>query len=195
MIRANLLPAAGEALSLFGTSLDRKLVRDAVGGLIVLVLVSAGTYAVQEIRLSTLRHHAETLEVSVAANSVRRREIAAMAADVARLQQLQHESEHRRRSGNSVAATLIAIGNAVPLRVWLDDIDQNANGYIVSGGATSLDDVGDTLLAVARSMPGYASSLANVSREQYGQRLHFSVLLHEPAAAAPAHRTASGVHP
>jgi Tfp pilus assembly protein PilN len=188
MIRANLLPVSGEALSLFGASLERRLVRDAIAGLIVLCLVSATTYAIEQFRLSGLRHAAESLEQAVALNATRRRELAAMAADVARLEQLQREAETRRRSGNAVAATLIAIGNAVPMRVWLDDIDQSNTGFVVSGGASSLDDVGDALVAVERAMPGFAPSLANISREDSGPVLHFSVQLRDvlaPAAQAP----------
>ena len=62
MIRANLLPASRDALVLFGANLDRRLVRDAAGGLVLLCLVSAGTYGVQEVRLTSLRRDAERLE-------------------------------------------------------------------------------------------------------------------------------------
>jgi Tfp pilus assembly protein PilN len=186
MIRANLLPASRDALVLFGANLDRRLVRDAAGGLVLLCLVSAGTYGVQEVRLTSLRRDAERLEQSVAANSMQRREVAATAAVVARLEQLRRETEVRRRSGNEVAATLIAIGNAVPLRVWLDGIDRTANGFVVTGAATSLDDVGQTLVAVERSMPGYAPSLAGVSREENGSVLHFSLQLQSASASPPA---------
>jgi hypothetical protein len=184
-MRANLLPPSGEALSLFGAHLDRRLVRDAAAGLFLLGLVSAGTYGIEELRLASLRHQAETVEQTVAENSPHRREIGALAARVARFEQLQREADLRRRSGNDVAATLIAIGNAMPLRVWLDDIDRSNAGFTLTGGANSLEDVGDTLVAVERSVPGYAPSLTSVSREENGPVLHFSVLLRD-AAAQPA---------
>ena len=153
MIRANLLPVSREPLSVFGATLHRRFVRDAAAGFVFLCLVSGGTYGVEEIRLLSLRTDADRLEQRVAANSSRRREIGAAAADVARLQQLQHEADARRLSGNEVAARLVAIGNAIPLRAWLDGIDKNTAGFAISGGAQSLDDVGDTLVAMGRSLP------------------------------------------
>ena len=191
MIRVNLLPASRETVPIFGAHLDRRLMRDAAGGVAFLCIVSAGTYGVQELRLTALRAEAGRLERTVDSNAARRRDIAAGAAEVARLEQLEREADARRRSGNAVAATLIDIGNAVPARVWLDGIDRSTGGFVVTGAATSLDDVGATLVSVERSMPGYAPALASVTREDKSAVLHFSLQLLEPSP--PAAARANGV--
>jgi hypothetical protein len=177
MIRANLLPPPRDALRVLGATVDRRYAREGAIGLVVLCAVAALTFGIECWRASALQAQAVSLERLVAEDAPRRRELAAAAIDVARLEQLQREADARRRSGNDVAATLIAIGNAMPARVWLDGIERGTNGFTVDGGAPSLDDVGDALVSVARWLPRYVPSITSIARADGGGSLHFSVQL------------------
>ena len=181
MIRANLLPVSRDSWAFFGGSFDRRA--GAHLALCALAVFFAGgiAFAAQHVRLAIALGEAQRLEERVLQNAGRREHIRTTAADVARLQQLLREAESRRLSGNEIAATLAAIGNAVPAPVWLEGIDRRSDGFVVTGGAETLDQVGDTLVSVARTMPAAQPSLGALSLDERGKSLHFSLVLRAPA--------------
>ncbi len=192
MTRANLLPRPTVTWTVFGVAFERAAVAEVLVGILVIALAGGATVALEAFQLAGARSQATKLEALVATHAARRREAAALGAEVARLQQLGAESARRRGSGNDVARALASIGNAIPAGDWLDAIERHPDGYVVSGGSPSLDDVGPLLTSVERAARNYRTSLMRVVRDDRGSAVHFSLQLLSPVAAslpvAPLHR-------
>jgi len=159
---------------------------EAFVGLLVIGTFAVATAAVQNARVGAARAEADRLEANVALGASRRRQAGALGAEVARLQQLGAESLRRRGSGNEVARALALIGNAIPQADWLDSIERHPDGYLVSGGSPSLDDVGGVISSVERVAPGYRTSLLHVIRDDRHPTVHFALQLVSPPNTAPS---------
>jgi hypothetical protein len=184
--RANLLPRPTVTWTVFGVTLERATVAEALLGAFVIALAGGATVTFEALQVAGAHAQATQLEGLVATHAARRHEAATLGVEVARLQQLGAESARRRGSGNDVARALASIGNAIPAADWLDSIERHPEGYIVSGGSPSLDDVGPLLTSVERAARTYRTSLIRVVRDDRGTAVHFSLQLLSPAAMSPA---------
>jgi len=177
MIRANLLPHERKRLSAFGLHVDLDHLRQALSLLIILATVVTLATAIQFIRMQRLGREATRAEFLLAANEGPRRDLAALAAQVALLQHIERASRLTRHSGNDAASAFAAIGNAVPTSVWLDGIVHQPDGYLISGSAHSLGAVRDTLDAISRTQRPAHASLINVAQDAPRHAVRFTIRL------------------
>lgn len=177
MIRANLLPRERSRVVILGLSLEIDRIHYAAAVALIATLAFSATAAIEWWRAQYVREAALRLEVSLARQDHLRRRVASLAREVALLQQIDRESEDAHHSGNDAAAALGRIGNAVPAGVWLDALTPAPDGYLMSGGGRSLDEIAAMLSAFARL--DAAVALVRIEQPIGSNRLGFAVRVKE----------------
>lgn len=186
MIRANLLPQTHEAKRLFGIALDGRYLKAAAFALAAITLVALGGTAVEELRLRRLERAAVMLEDALTAKSGERRALERLALDVARYQEFAREATAFRDSGADAAIRVARIGNLLPADVWLDSIERDDGGLMLSGGSRTVDALGRTIATLQRSLPYADASLLSIENRTEGRAdVHFRARV-ASAASPPA---------
>ncbi len=186
MIRANLLPRPKDDVRLFGFAVDAEYVRAALAGAAVVLLVAAVGFGIVRARIARLTALVANADAAIAERAPQRLEAKGLALDVARYQAFSRETTAFRRSGSDAAIVVARIGNSVPRAVWLDELERGPDGYTVAGGARSVDAIGETMLALATSLPAARAELVSLdARSGEAHAIRFSAHVGATAGAEP----------
>jgi len=183
MMRANLLPRPRENVRIFGLGFDRDAVRDVLLGIAIVIVVAVLGFAIESFRLGRIEAAQTRADAALAASASDRREAKELAQDVARYQQIAREALFYRDSGADVALAIVRLGNELPSRVWLDDLEHENNAYRVSGDTADIGLVGETIVALGRSDPTATAKLLNIE-DRHSAGVHFQANLRRPGDPA-----------
>jgi hypothetical protein len=162
VIRANLLPRPKETFGAFGVEFDADYVRQTIVGSAIVFVVTLLGLGVEQVHIARLRVAAEGLEAAIVLRAPERAESKNLALDVARYQEFAREAQLSRRSGPEAAIEIAHIGNDIPKRVWLEGLAHADTGYELTGGALSVDVVGNAILSLTHAVPSGGASLVSV---------------------------------
>jgi Tfp pilus assembly protein PilN len=169
VIRANLLPAAGTKLALFGLAIDPELLRALALAILWIVLAAAASGAVEGWRLHRVQDEARRQIDLARANDARRAEARSIALDLAHLQDVRAAAAELRDSGNEAALQIARVGNAIPQGVWLDRLSWNAQTVELGGETSSIELAGSTAALLERELPKGKALLTDLHRRDDGR--------------------------
>jgi hypothetical protein len=107
-----------------------------------------------------------------------------LSSNVHRLQEIDRDAEWLRKSGQWVALRLAYIGNAVPANVSISHMEQNKDGWVINGDASTLGDVATEGRNFSGISPGLNTTIDSITKA--GTALSYKVeILSPPPAPSP----------
>jgi hypothetical protein len=168
VIRANLLPAAGTKIALFGIALDPDALRAVALAIVWIAFAAAASGGVEGWRLYRMQDEARRQIDLAQANDGRRAETRRIALEVAHLQDVRASAAELHDSGNEAALQIARVGNAIPQGVWLDRLSWSGRTVELGGETSSIELAGSTAAFLEREMPRGKAVLTDLHRRDDG---------------------------
>lgn len=128
------------------------------------IAILAGLWRIEHTRLSGLDDRIAGLRSEVARAQVAARKAQPQAANLALLRGLKGRLDEARRETIASTNAVIRIGNGLPHRTWLTQLEAAPSGiWTVTGTSTSLEEIGQTLARLAHSDGGAGATLRSIS--------------------------------
>jgi hypothetical protein len=149
-------------------------IRRAVGAALTVTCFIAAVWTVENVRLHLAHQRLLELRARYTIVAKRRHDVEALVAQVKSLELLRTEVIAARRSGADKVAEVVAIGNRLPPSVYLEGIRPVRNAWVLTGHASSIDDLGEAVHALAnvgggtpRLLDLHEETVRNVTRVRY----------------------------
>lgn len=107
-------------------------------------------HALEDRRVAAANDRLAQARARAAAVAAARRRVTAISTDVTRLSRLEERVRAVRLSGLERARELALIGRTLPPHVWLSAIRDKSSDWELDGGALSLGELGNAMLALDR---------------------------------------------
>lgn len=134
--------------------------------------------ALEDWRVSHAAAHLANLVDRDAQMSATREKLHLMSRNVAHLLEIQAYVRGVRQSGFNRAVEIAFIGNCLPSHVWLTTLRYVETGWVLTGGAQQVSDVGSAMLALNK-LPDITSTtlVAAHSTERGGEGVQYEIRL------------------
>jgi hypothetical protein len=138
--------------------------RTALAVLALTLLASIGIGTLEHHRLAELDRRLNALRTEASSAAIAARRAGAAARDFARLRAVANRIDEARRETTLSTNAAILIGNHLPPRTWLTELDAlPSGGWSIVGKSAALDQIGATLAALAPIDPAATVRLVSVT--------------------------------